>query len=341
MGDYFSVFYDVLSYIHFEFIPNRIISQQRNFQDYTLKKLYRRKCLKWKKYNISHLECDRINYSIADALYNNYIINKKTNIELKKFNDKTCNPKSFYNYINHHLSNGPSIPSLITINGLSIDDTQKCNTFSALFQQSFSIDNGRLPELTPCNILIPSDCPPVTPREVVEMVRLINVQSSVGPDSISPRFLKNCIANLAYPLSKIFNISINQSFIPDEWKIANITPIFKSGDRSNPLNYRPISITSVLSKLCELLIRQRMMQHITNNQLISNNQHGFYPNRSVSTNLINCLDDWSSSFDAATPTDIVYLDFRKAFDSVNHKIQAISSTIKIPVVSNAFDIAQQ
>ena len=103
------------------------------------------------------------------------------------------------------------------------------------------------------------------------------------------------------------------------WKDANVSPIFKKGEKSNPGNYRPISLTSIVCKLMESIIRDEIMKHLTENELLSTCQHGFVPKRSCVTNLLETLDNWTESLDSGKPVDAVYLDFAKAFDSVPHQ----------------------
>ena len=100
------------------------------------------------------------------------------------------------------------------------------------------------------------------------------------------------------------------------WKSATVSPIYKSGSKNDPANYRPISLTSQLCKVLESLMRDRIVRHLENNQLIGETQHGFRKGRSCLTNVLSFLDKVTSSIDAGSSIDVVFLDFAKAFDKV-------------------------
>jgi hypothetical protein len=119
-------------------------------------------------------------------------------------------------------------------------------------------------------------------------------------------------------LSYIFNLSIRSGHVPQDWRDANVTPLFKKGSRSIATNYRPVSLTSQIVKLFERLIQDAIITHITRNRIISCHQHGFQRMCSCITQLIECLNDWTDSFDNKLGTDAIYLDFAKAFDTVPH-----------------------
>ena len=102
------------------------------------------------------------------------------------------------------------------------------------------------------------------------------------------------------------------------WKIGHVTPIFKKGKKCDPSNYRPISLTSIVCKTMESLVRHETMQHLLVNELLSRHQHGFMAGRSCTTQLLEVLDIWSRFLDEGDNVDVVYLDFAKAFDTVPH-----------------------
>lgn len=143
--------------------------------------------------------------------------------------------------------------------------------------------------------------------------------SAPGPDGIHPKVLKECATNLAQPLYMIFRESLDTGFLPADWKTANITPIFKKGKKSNPLNYRLISLTSVPCKLMEKIIRNKIVDHLESNNLLSRQQHGFRSSRSCLTQLLEYFAEIHDFIDDGKPVDAIYLDCKKAFDTVPHK----------------------
>lgn len=107
--------------------------------------------------------------------------------------------------------------------------------------------------------------------------------------------------------------------MPSEWKRAQVTPIFKKGDKFDASNYRPISLTSAICKVAERIIVNQLLKFLSDNNILPDNQHGFLPDRSVTTNLLSAVNAWTSSLDTNVPTDVIYLDFEKAFDRVPHQ----------------------
>ena len=117
----------------------------------------------------------------------------------------------------------------------------------------------------------------------------------------------------------MFSKSLAESKIPDIWKRANVTAIHKSGDKTNSENYRPISLTLVACKLIERLIRDKIVDHMTQHNLFSPYQHGFIPGKSCITQLLETLEEITDAMDQGYDVDIIYLDYTKAFDKIPHK----------------------
>jgi len=116
----------------------------------------------------------------------------------------------------------------------------------------------------------------------------------------------------------LFRRSLNESFIPTEWKRANVCPIFKNGSRNLAENYRPVSLISQVSMVFETLIRDTLVKHLKGNNLIHDSQHGFRTRRSCLTKLLTFLDRVTGCIDTGDSVDVVFLDFAKAFDKVSH-----------------------
>jgi hypothetical protein len=104
--------------------------------------------------------------------------------------------------------------------------------------------------------------------------------------------------------------------LPKEWLLATVTPLYKSGDKLDPVNYRPVSLTSISCKVMEKIIVKQLLAHMEDNNLIPEQQHGFIPGRSVVTGLLFSTNTWTKTMDSKQPLDIIYLDFSKAFDKV-------------------------
>ena len=120
-------------------------------------------------------------------------------------------------------------------------------------------------------------------------------------------------------LQFIFKQSLERSELPEDWKRANISPIFKKGSKADPANYRPISLTCVCCKLLEHIVDSQLMKFITKHQILSDAQHAFRKSRSCETQLITTLHDLTTNHNNHQTTDIAILDFSKAFDVVPHQ----------------------
>ena len=147
----------------------------------------------------------------------------------------------------------------------------------------------------------------------------INTNKAPGPDGIHVCVLKHCSISLCRPLSIIiFKLSYNTGIIPTEWKSANIVPIYKKGDKAVVSNYRPISLICLAAKIMERIIQDELLTKTQ--EFISSEQHGFISSRSCNSNLISLTDNIASNLYNDIGTEIIYFDFAKAFDSVNHDL---------------------
>jgi hypothetical protein len=151
-----------------------------------------------------------------------------------------------------------------------------------------------------------------------ELASLIPGKSS-GPDDINARLLKVFSGDFAKPLTFIFRQTFQFGVLPSDWKSAVISPIYKGGCRSSPNSFRPISLTCICCKILERIVKRQLTDYLEINSLFTNAQHGFRQNRSCLTNLLLSFEDWTKSVDAKQPVDVIYIDFKKAFDSVPHK----------------------
>jgi len=141
---------------------------------------------------------------------------------------------------------------------------------------------------------------------------------SSGPDGLPPILFKKLAARLAEVLSTAFTQLMSVGAVPQKWKAAIITPVFKKGSAGTVANYRPISLTCVPCKIMERLISSRMLQFFLDNNILHPAQHGFLKGRSTCTNLMECMNDWTLSIQYKRLVTVIYIDFSKAFDVVSH-----------------------
>ena len=120
-----------------------------------------------------------------------------------------------------------------------------------------------------------------------------------------------------------FNKSLASGILPESWRQANISSIFKKGERTKPSNYRPVSLTSVSCKVLEHILHSNIMSHLDNFNILTDRQHGFRTKHSCNTQLIQTVHDFAQSLDLWKQTDVIIMDFSKAFDVVPHKLLLI------------------
>ena len=137
----------------------------------------------------------------------------------------------------------------------------------------------------------------ITEDDVLKRLHKLKPAKSPGPDGLHPRVLKEAADIITKPLTTIFNKSMKEGMVPDDWKQAHVTALFKKGKATVPGNYRPVSLTSVVCKLMESIIRDQLMQFLDENNLLSEHQHGFRSGRSCVTQLLEVIDTWTSMID--------------------------------------------
>ena len=231
----------------------------------------------------------------------------------------TLRPKRFYSYVQSRVRLRQNVSRAIR-SGLDVleSDEQIAEAFKRFFCSVYRGDNG-LP-VPPTNYRIPvggMQDSPILEAETMRELRAMRPDKSPGPDGIHPTLIKMAADALISPFTKMFNSLLAKGEVPTDWKHAHIVPLHKKGDRGAVSNYRPVSLTSVPCKVFERILRRRICEYLTQNDLISPEQHGFLKGKSCLSNLLLCLDEITQALDSGNQVDIGYLDFQKAFDSVN------------------------
>ena len=261
----------------------------------------------------------RIESQIKDSIENESLMNERKIISQIK-----TNPKVFYSY-----SKGKSKikckvgPLTDKENNLQSDPGLMSNLLQDQYVKVFSKPTDST------NIKIQGDsrntCPPLTDikftsKDFEEAIKLIPVNAAAGPDKFPAIVLKKCIKSLSQVLNIIWTKSMNSGHIPSKYLEQTIIPIFKKGSKADPANYRPVSLTSHIIKIFERVIRSKLIKYIEDNKIISKHQHGFCSGKSCLTQLLNHFEGLINILENDANADVLYLDFAKAFDKVDHTI---------------------
>lgn len=288
---------------------SRQLSSLKNSKNKYYKK-YKQTCspADYNRYSVFRAEYNLLN----KQLYNNYLIKLKTNFK----ND----PKSFYKFVNSKRKT-VGFPSTMKYGANdSSDDVVICNMFADFFATTYSNiqydDRSLYPFQILCHDFI--SMPLINSATITSNLKQLKSSFFSGPDSVPSCILLNCADALAKPLRMLFNASIKLGYFPKLWKKSYIIPLFKSGSKSNILNYRGIAKLSSIPKLLEKCITESLSHSIL--PLLSSYQHGFRKGCSTSTNLLEFTSLIVHGFVQGKITDTVYTDFSKAFDRVNHKL---------------------
>jgi len=283
----------------------------------TLRKcLAEKRCL-WRKLRLNkHDTLIRSKY--RDCVHNWHFLIRQRQMQVEgRLIDKNS-LGLFYKFVNKRTSNRTDIGPIISQDNITItDDYDKACAFNDYFTSVGRPDNGVLPPCTnkTTNIL---DSVDVNEFNVLCAINRMKSGFSSGPDGLPAVFFKRLQYTVAKPLSIIFHQLLSVAYVPDDWKKALITPVYKKGPQTDCSNYRPISITCVTSKILERVICCQVREHLVNNNLLHYTQHGFTTGRSTCTNLLESFNDWTLCFQDKQQVSVVYIDFSKAFDVVSH-----------------------
>ena len=151
----------------------------------------------------------------------------------------------------------------------------------------------------------------VTTEMVHEELSNLNINKSVGPDEIHPRILNELADELSEPIALLLNKSLEVGQIPQDWKKAYVSPIYKKGARNRAENYRPISLTSIVCKIMERFVKTAILNHMIDNNLLSRKQYGFISGRSTVIQLLRYLDECMDSANSIMKSDSKELAYQR------------------------------
>ena len=308
-----------------ECIPTSRSSRSRKniYMNSKALKLKNLKLQLWHRYLCSHEPLDLVRFTRCRNKLRGFTRKLRKQFERRLVSDIKANPRAFWRYTNTRLKTRCGIGALRNGSGeLECQDEKKAGILNSFFGSVFTRED---PNTAMPNLSIDGNVPEISdvdisPTKVRLKLDALNPASSPGPDDVHPRVLRETRTTLSTPLAMLFRKSLDTGTVPHDWTLARIVPIYKKGCKQDASNYRPVSLTSVICKVLESLIRDAILQHLISNDLLSNTQHGFRPKRSCSTQLVDVLDAWSKAIEEQSSLDILYLDFQKAFDSVSHRL---------------------
>lgn len=279
---------------------------------------------KWiKSLNSGGENLERQRYVRIRNKVNKQIRQKKRAYEGTICNESKDNPKRFWQHIRSNLKTKSGIHPLLKspkdTSSIKFKDIDKAEILQEQFCSVFTKEPmDDIPEFAPRThkqVQIQ-----ITPAMVRKEIISLNINKSIGPDEISPRLLRELVDHITVPLTIIMNQSLREGYLPHDWKVAIVSPIYKNkGAKNLAENYRPISLTSIICRVMEAFLKQKIMIHLTQNKLLTSKQYGFVNKRSTTTQLLHYLDSCTEDISNNKVVDIIYFDFAKAFDTVPHK----------------------
>lgn len=250
---------------------------------------------------------------------------KQYDVAVQKWQDENeiriCNnpsSKKFYNFFRGKMKSNSSIPPLHdSNNNIHTSNLDKANLLNSFFHEVFQDDDGVVLDCKYKTNNIMKDFS-IDFSDVMLSLHTLKDKITRTPEQIPSYFLKRIGPSITEFLVPFFNACLHFNFVPIQWKTAIVIPIFKKGENNVPNNYRPISLTSSLSRLFEIIIYNILLHHFLSLDLFSPNQFGFLPLRSSCAQLMKCLHDWYANLYKNKSTHVIYTDIQKAFDSVSH-----------------------
>ena len=286
--------------------------------DRNLKRLLRQKQRLYNKAKITndwslyraHQKCCKASFKRAEQNYVNNIITDGI---------KNKSNKPFWTYIKSKKNDNMGTSPLKQNGDLICDATRKAEILLNQFKSVFTPKTELGDSLPGCRKQT-SRLPPlvITSDGVANLLNEINTSKASGPDNLPNMYLKMCAQQLAPALALIFTKSLTSGQLPEDWRNANVVPIFKKGNVHLAENYRPVSLTSVISKLLEHIVCKHLLDHLDRNNVLTHLNHGFRKGFSCETQLMVTMDDLFKQYDNNIQSDIIILDFSKAFDTVPH-----------------------
>ena len=315
-----TVFQDIID----KYVPITTgVQKKRNIymspEAFSLKKKKRKL---WKSYTLSRTDHDYKAFKEARNKLRCLTQNLRIHHEQDIISNIRRNPKSFWRYINSHMKTRSGIDSIQRPDGsTATSDQEKAELLNSYFASVFTDENQVSFPSIESEVSVPKlEDIIITTSIVFNELNKLKTDKSPGPEGWPLHIFKECSEQLSTPpLSILFNKSFQSGVLPSEWRIAFVTPIHKKGSHHLASNYRPVSLTSTVVKVMESIIKTNVLEHLTSNNLLTCHQFGFLRGHSCTTQLLHVMEILTKSLNQGVPVDAIYMDLKKAFDTVAHK----------------------
>ena len=313
-------FYEKIMKIIEEEVPKTLIIKD-DFPKYfskKLKRLIKIKKIYHKKYKDNRKSSYYYNKFKKHRKYCKFVYDQEYNAYLNNIEDNLKkDQKPYWYYVNDLKKN--ELPSEMFFKDCGLKDNNEIiNAFADYFQSTFKLSNSNEKNFVTKNNEFSISSFEITNSDILKSIKKLKGNQSPGYNNIHPLFIKNCCNFVILPLKILFNQSIKTGTLPDIWKNGLIIPVFKNGDKTNIMNYRPITILSSFAKLLDQLVYDKISVFF--NKLIIKEQHGSIIKVSTTTNLFLFKEFVAQALNRGNQVHTLYTDISKAFDSVSHKL---------------------
>ena len=330
VGEKWVIFRDKILECRDIYVPERKMHKRKYpaWMSNKIRKGIKKRNSAWAKYNKAPEYSKKAKYKLLRNKVSSMIKKAKIKFEEDISEHIKTDPKAFYSYVRSKQRTKEGIGPLLDDKGKLIDDKASiAEVLNKYFSTVFTKENlSNVPFAkvrTNCNqpdkLVELFNNIDITNIKVDKAVKSLKQNKAAGGDGLNSSYLLAVGEYIVEPLTLIYRESLSTGEIPEDWKKANITAIFKKGRKNNPGNYRPVSLTSHVGKIMEKIIKEEIVKHLENNNLITDSQHGFRSKKSCLTNLLEFSENIAGVLDNGDPIDVIYLDFQKAFDKVPHE----------------------
>ncbi|RUA05885.1 MAG: hypothetical protein DSY43_03475, partial [Gammaproteobacteria bacterium] len=295
-----------------------------------VKKLIFDRDKKKRKAILTKLSTDWDDYKASRNQVNIALRQAKANYYSNKIANQSKNPKETWKTINDLLgrSSSSTVVNELKINGNNINSPDEiAEAFNTYFSnigpdlaKSMADSSSTFGQFVKPSQSKMSRFKLVSNGKILKLLSGLSNSKATGIDKISGKILKVAAPAISPSLTHIFNHAIISNCFPDDWKVARLLPLHKKGARNAPDNYRPISILPVISKIMERIMYEQLYEYLTTNNILSEQQFGFRRLRSTASALLDSTNSWYVNMERKMFNLVVFLDLKKAFDTVNHDI---------------------